>query len=465
MQGVILIVDDKAAFVRHMAQALEHEGYRVEAAHTLTEARAKMLEVYPDVVLMDLNLPDGDGSEFMARIRGEQPQAEFIIVTGHGSIKSAIESTRLGAVDYLTKPFLPEELILSIDSIFKKRSLDDEIRLLRSGGAGTHPRGKSSQEPFPSAAMRHVFARALQAAKLDTIILLLGDSGVGKDYLASWIHSHSRRSDGPYFSINCASIAHDLFESEIFGYEPGAFTGAKGRKRGLLELAQKGTLVLNEIGELDLSLQSKLLSFLDTRSFLRVGGERSVSVDIRIIAATNRDLQGEVIEGKFRRDLFYRLSVFPIVIPPLGERSEDIPVLVDRLLPDLAVQMGMTHRPALDPATLVALQENPWPGNVRELINVLERALILAGEGTIMPWHVGQGTPPSSRWKLEIPFPEGRNLHDITSMVTRELIQEALRRTRGNRGHAASLLGISRHALAYQMRAVGISSGEESPEA
>jgi transcriptional regulator with PAS, ATPase and Fis domain len=318
---------------------------------------------------------------------------------------------------------------------------------------------------FPSTAMRHVYARALQAAKLETFILLLGESGVGKDYLASWIHSHSRRSDGPYFSINCASISRDLFESEIFGYEPGAFTGAKGRKRGLLELAQKGTLLLNEIGELDLGLQSKLLSFLDTRSFPRVGGERTVTVDTRIIAATNRDLQREVEEGRFRRDLYYRLSVFPIVIPPLGERPEDIEVLAGRLLPKLAAQMGMTHVPVVDPAAMEALRDNPWPGNVRELINVLERALILAGSGPIMPWHVGQGSLPSSGWKLQVPFHEGRSLHDVTAMVTRELIQEALRRTQGNRGLAAALLGISRHALAYQMRTVGLHPENDDSEA
>jgi len=303
----------------------------------------------------------------------------------------------------------------------------------------------------PSAAMRDALNKAFFAASTDSIILLLGESGSGKDFLARWIHNHSKRLDGPFFSINCAAIAPELAESELFGHEHGAFTGTRGRKRGLLELAEGGTLLLNEIGELPLSLQSKLLTFLDTRSFMRVGGEKSVHVDARLIAATHRSLEEEVEKGRFLQPLFYRLSVFPIEVPPLRERIEDIPVIVEALMSKLAADMQLSEIPVLDAADLAALSRYHWPGNIRELRNVLERSLMLSGLG---PFRLALSVPETSRedWSMTIRFLAGRTLRDIGDEVAQSLVSEAVRRCGGSKKEAAKLLGISRDSIHRYIR-------------
>ena len=250
------------------------------------------------------------------------------------------------------------------------RDLTDPARSL--------PKQKAVFENYPSEAMRTTMREARSAAASDGTVLLQGESGSGKDYLARWIHDHSKRALGPYFSLNCAAISRELAESELFGHERGAFTGAHGRKRGLLELAEGGTLLLNEIGELPLTLQSKLLTFLDTRSFLRVGGEKLLNVNARIISATNRSLEKEVEEGRFLSALFYRINVFGITVPPLRDRIEDIPILLEEIMPRLAVELQLSHLPYIHPSFAIALTRYDWPGNVRELRNALERALMLS---------------------------------------------------------------------------------------
>ncbi len=250
------------------------------------------------------------------------------------------------------------------------RDVTERTRLL--------PTPKAVFESYPSEAMRTTMSEARSAAASDGTVLLQGESGSGKDYMARWIHDHSKRALGPYFSLNCAAISRELAESELFGHERGAFTGAHGRKRGLLELAEGGTLLLNEIGELPLSLQSKLLTFLDTRSFLRVGGEKPINVNARIISATNRSLEKEVAEGRFLSALFYRINVFGITVPPLRDRIEDIPVLLEEIMSRLAVELQLTRLPYIDPAFAIALTRYDWPGNVREFRNVLERSLMLS---------------------------------------------------------------------------------------
>lgn len=303
--------------------------------------------------------------------------------------------------------------------------------------------------------MQLTLEKALLAASRGSIVLLLGESGSGKDYLARFIHDHSERSNGPFFTINAASVAPELAESELFGHESGAFTGARGRKRGQLELAEGGTLFLNEIGELSPNLQAKLLTFLDTRTFTRVGGEKSISVNARLITATNRDLEKDVSEGRFRRDLYYRLNVLTIKIPSLRDRPEDIPILVQHILEDLQREIRLSAPPELDPKALEALKGYDWPGNVRELRNVLERALILSGGGRITLSALGIGDTEKT-WSFTTAFPEGRSLNEVTVELKRSLVVEALRRTGGNRVAAAALLDISRNSMNHYLRTLGI---------
>jgi PAS domain S-box-containing protein len=304
---------------------------------------------------------------------------------------------------------------------------------------------------FPSGAMRSTLIGARLAAETDSIILLTGESGSGKDHLAKHIHELSRRSSGPFYAVNCAAIPAELAESELFGHEAGAFTGAARRKRGLVELAEGGTLLLNEVGELSQILQAKLLTFLDTFSFTRVGGEKSVTVNVRLIAATNRELEKEVSEGRFRKDLFYRLNVFSIRVPPLRDRVDDMPLLVTRILAQLAADMQLPGIPDINAAAFEKLCHYTWPGNVRELRNVLERALILSRGGRLDADHVGLGSGQCFDDSQVANLPSNKTLPEILGDVERSLIEEALRRSAGRKHEAARLLGISRFALARHM--------------
>ena len=295
---------------------------------------------------------------------------------------------------------------------------------------GVQPSSAVTEREPRSKAMIATLERARHGAQTDGIILLLGESGSGKDYMARWIHSKSQRADGPFFSVNCAAIAREIAESEFFGHERGAFTGAMNRKRGLLELAEGGTLLLNEIGELPLSLQTKLLTFLDTRTFTRVGGEKPIGVNARLIAATHRDLELEVSEGRFLEALYYRLNVYAIRVPPLRERSEDIPFIVEEILLNLATEMRLTQVPVIDQGDITKLLRYRWPGNVRELRNVLERAVMLS-EGGKVDLVMPSLDAPTDEWSYQVRFPEDSQLTDIIQDVTRGLCAEALRRSGG----------------------------------
>lgn len=319
----------------------------------------------------------------------------------------------------------------------------------------------STRDDFRSPVMRQTVARALSAAQSDSTLLLLGESGTGKDYLARYIHDRSRRSGGPFFALNCAAVARELAEAELFGHETGAFTGANRRKRGLLELAEGGTLLLNEIGDLPLPLQAKLLSFLDTRSFTRVGGETNVQVNARIMAATNCDLHEEVQQGRFRLDLFYRLNVLSITVPPLRERREDIPILVRRLTDTLAKEMRLHELPRVDEHAMRKLIEHEWPGNVRQLRNVIERAIILSGDSsdTLSFGELGPRDHLPDEWSFTVKLGDGVSINDVANQVKRALISETLTRSKGNKQLAARQLGLSRFALFRMMKALGLHDG------
>jgi PAS domain S-box-containing protein len=319
----------------------------------------------------------------------------------------------------------------------------------------TQPVPRIKVRNYPSEAMSATLEQAHYAAARDSIVLLTGESGSGKDYVAQWIHSHSRRASGPFFAINCAALPQELAESELFGYEPGAFTGARARKRGMLELAEGGTLLLNEIGELPLALQSKLLTFLDTRSFMRVGGEKNIHINARIVAATHRDLEDEVASGRFLPALFYRLNVFCVNVPPLRERTDDIPILVEEILSILAAEMQLTEIPLIGSASMRVLMKYHWPGNVRELRNVLERALMLWDRGPFKLAIPGLDKTPED-WMCKVTFPLDRSLHEVTEEIRATLCSEALRRAQGNKKEAARILGISRYSFYRYVKSSGI---------
>ncbi len=325
------------------------------------------------------------------------------------------------------------------------------------------PRDRYSPESadgYQSRAMRSALTMARRIAEQDSVVLLLGESGSGKDYVAKYIHAHSNRKNGPYVSLNCAAIAPNLAESELFGHERGAFTGAMGRKRGMLELAEQGTLLLNEVGELSLPLQAKLLTFLDTRKFTRVGGEKEISTNARLIAATNRDLEKEVARGNFRRDLFYRFNVIRIAIPPLRERLEDIPILANEILSRLTAEMQLSSVPLLDAATITALSNYDWPGNVREFRNVLERALITSS-GNRFDVMLPGGDKKARSLNIEL---DGRTLRDVTDEITRCMCENALDQSSGNKRDAAKLLGIARDSLYRYLRQFGLLSGKQEEQ-
>ncbi|MFC1836176.1 sigma 54-interacting transcriptional regulator [Thermodesulfobacteriota bacterium] len=305
---------------------------------------------------------------------------------------------------------------------------------------------EAAASEYPAPAMRSLLRTARTAARKRGNILILGESGSGKDYLARYLHDHSTRADSSFYALNCAAVPSELAESELFGHESGAFTGAKGRKRGLVELAEGGTLLLNEIGELPLQLQAKLLAFFDTKSFTRVGGERPISVDARILAATNRDLQAEMQAGRFRRDLYYRLHVLRLSVPPLRERIDDIPILVGEIMESLASEMQLSERPVVDQATVDRLMAYNWPGNVRELRNVLERALMLWEGGPLKVGPLGEAVS-GEEWSYVVRFPRARSMAEVTRCMKESLVREALRRNEGNRTRAARLLGVTRFSL------------------
>ncbi|MDQ7782471.1 MAG: sigma 54-interacting transcriptional regulator [Desulfomonilaceae bacterium] len=314
---------------------------------------------------------------------------------------------------------------------------------------------RSDEPDYPAPAMKKALDQALSAAQSDTTTLITGESGSGKDFLARYIHERSKRGSGPFYAINCAALPPDLAESELFGHEAGAFTGANRAKRGLLELAEGGTLLLNEIGELSPGMQAKLLSFMDTKTFTRVGGEKCTTVNARLLAATNRDLEKEVAKGRFRVDLFYRLNVLRIRVPPLRERLEDIPILVNEILTRIAFELQLTECPEIDPSNMVRLAQYSWPGNVRELRNVLERVLIVSGTGPLHFDSLSESPDKAPAWSWQTGFPPELPFTELVKSLKRAVIQEALARTGGKKTETARLLGITRHILRRQIEAAG----------
>ena len=449
----ILVVDDEEFLRNEIARILGEEGYAVRAVETGRAALELVAREGMDLVLLDLNLPDIHGIEVLREVKSRDPELLVIVVTGYGSVESAVESLKLGAYDYIKKPFKADAIKLIVRLALETQRLRRRVRVIREREIGS---GQVVVGEGP--AMAEVLRQARDVAQhADTTVLLAGESGTGKEVVARLIHSLSDRAQAPFLEINCASIPGPILESELFGHEPGAFTDARKAKEGLLEAASGGTVFLDEVGDMDLAVQAKLLRFLETRRIRRLGGVRDAQVDVRVIAASNRDLKEAIQCRTFREDLYYRLNVFPIRLPPLRERPEDILPLAEYFLDHFHRKF---HRPLpqISPEARANLLSYPWPGNVREMRNLMERlaitfrgTLIAAGD---LPEEVrGSRARAAPRWLLP---PEGASLERLELQLARGLIVQALDRTGGNVSQAAKLLGLPRGTLRHRMESLGL---------
>jgi two-component system response regulator AtoC len=473
----ILVVDDEYSVAGFVKEVLTEEGYHVEVSHNGREALSVVKKFSPDIVILDFMMPDMNGLQVLAELKAFDESIQVLMLTAYNSVPTAIEAIRQGAADYILKPFDLETLKLAVAKLVEKISLKHQVRYLQETFARRAI--KSEFVLCPSPQMSKVYELASQVAQTNnTTVLILGESGVGKEHVAQFIHLQSARKSKPFVELNCAAIPDNLLESELFGHEPGAFTDARSKKIGLLEYADGGTLFLDEIGDMPLTMQAKVLKVMETKSFRRVGGLKEIKTDVRIIAATNKDLALAIEKGQFREDLYYRLQVFPIVIPPLRERAEDITHLASFFL-NLFSQT-MRKRLTFSDSALKALLSYKWKGNVRELKNVVERAAIITpSDGIIQPEHLGLAidveTPTASTASTSPPaheglpagetyadtvsaikFPDNFSLKAYLECIERGYILAALAQTRGNQLRAAKLLGIERHVLRYQMKRLGI---------
>lgn len=447
----ILIIEDEPKMLRLLELNLAEEGYAVSTAANAEVGLKILTRDRIDLVLTDLKLPGMDGLEFLAAVKRHDARIPVIVMTAYGTVETAVEAMKAGASDYVLKPFSIEEikLILRKELDFKKLR-EENVTLREALGR----RYEFKNIIARSRGMQEVLATVERVAPTNSTVLLGGESGVGKDLIARAIHEHSRRASGPFVKINCAAIPENLLESELFGYEKGAFTGAAGSKPGKFELADKGTIFLDEIGDMPPTIQAKLLRVLQDREFERLGGTKTLKVDVRVVAATNQDLRAALEQGTFREDLYYRLNVVPISIPPLRERREEIPDLVGHFIERFARESGKPIR-GITPAAMKVLMDFHWPGNVRELENIIERAVALAGGEVLDVADIRLDLSPvrSAPAPGGVPFvPEGMTLEQFED----EIIKEALRRAGGNKSQAARLLGLSRNAFRYRLAKIGV---------
>ena len=455
MKKKILIVDDETKITKIVSRILYEEGYEVCTADTGEKGVELAGMESPDIMLMDLNLPGISGIEAMNRIKKAHPEMIVIFITAYGSISSAVEAMRYGAYDYITKPFDNDALLMALRRAEEHLNLRLEVMHLKDQ---LKEKYQFTSIIGQSKKIRTVFEYMDRVAATDATVLVQGESGTGKELIVRAIHQASRRNSNPFIAVNCGAIPPNLVESRLFGHEKGAFTDAKERRIGSFEQADSGTLFLDEVGELSLDDQVKLLRAIEERKIVRVGGSREIPVDIRIIAATNKDLAEEVEAGMFRQDLFFRLNVFFIKIPPLRERVEDIPLLVDNFI----AKFKKTTAPDVTGISQQAVQHlkmYDWPGNVRELQNAIQSALIMCRKGAILPRHLPlrvQGYPLID----EVEPGRGEGLEDqvkkVTEDVEKKLILQALEKCNGSRTKAAELLGISRKTLFNKMHRLKI---------
>jgi DNA-binding NtrC family response regulator len=446
----IVVVEDEVNIRTALVTMLEKMGHRARAAGTGEEALRMLEEARTDVdlVITDLKMPGMSGLDLLRRVKESWPDSEVIVTTAYGSVETAVEAMRLGAYDYLTKPVDRERFPVVVEKALERRGLAAENRQLR---ARLETRARFETMIGESEPMRRIYDLIEMVAGSDATVLLAGESGTGKELVARAIHQKSGRAGGPFVTLNCGALPENLFESELFGYEKGAFTGAGGTKAGRFELADGGTLFLDEIGELSLKSQVDFLRVLETKEFRRLGGTKVVKVDTRIIAATNRNLEAAVKEGAFREDLYYRLNVIPIRLPPLRDRSEDIPLMVESFLREFAAQHQRTQQ-EVAPEAMRLLRLYSWPGNIRQLRNVIERLVVTVRETTIHPRDLPEEIQASKEDVRTMLVTLGTPLEQ----VEQEVIRRTLIEVTGHREKAAKALGISPRTLHYKIKQYGI---------
>src|SRR5215831_4979788 len=443
--ATILVVDDEPLIRYALNDRLVADGYRVVEAGTAADAIAKSAEGV-DLVLLDYKLPDGDGLSVLKRIRERDPDALVILLTAHSSVEIAVEAMKQGAYHYANKPFNLDEISLLVAKALETTQLRREVRSLRESQAQPYSFDRIVGEGNAVKAVKTLLKKV--ATSPASTVLLTGESGTGKDLAAKVLHFNSARASKPFMNITCSALPEALMESELFGHERGAFTGADRQKRGLFETADGGTVFLDEIGEMVPGLQAKLLRFLEEKTFKRVGGSVDIRVDVRVVAATNRNLQEEVKQSKFREDLFYRLNVLPIALPPLRERADDIPRLVAFYVDAYNTEFKK-HVKGVTPEAMAQLQRHPWPGNIRELRNAIERAMLLS-ENTMLEVEdfIPGGAAGGVRLGGQVELPAaGLDLEQLE----RSLVVQALERTGWNQTKAAALLGLNRDQIRYRI--------------
>jgi two-component system nitrogen regulation response regulator NtrX len=454
VKPLILVVDDEPGVRSALSGVLRDEGYQVDAVESGEACLDRLARTPYDVVLLDVWLPGADGLATLERIRERQVDAPVIMISGHGNIESAVRAIKLGAFDFIEKPLSLDKTMLVVRNALRQRRLEAENRALR---ARVDRRLEMVGESY---AMRQLREQVAMAAPTNGRVLIFGDNGTGKELVARTIHALSRRRSGPFVEVNCAAIPEELIESELFGHVKGAFTGAVGDRRGKFELADGGTIFLDEIGDMTLKTQAKVLRVLQEQVVEPVGGTSGVRVDVRVLAATNKELPAEIRTGRFREDLYFRLNVIPIFVPPLRDRREDIPLLAEHFMAGFAREYGRRTK-ALDVSAVAALQEYPWPGNVRELRNVIERLIIMVPGETIsardLVFLEGLSAPePETAGDEE--SVQGVTLQAARNRFEREFILRALAAQGGNVSRTADVLGVERSNFYRKMRALGIAA-------
>ena len=454
MSAHILVVDDEKAIGLALKGILGDEGYEVSLAQDGAEALALVEEEAPDLVLLDIWMPGMDGLEVLERLKRRQSALPVIMISGHANVEMAVKATRLGAFDFIEKPLDMDKILLAARNALALGRLAEENLLLK---AKAEPPQLSGSSPA-IVAVREAIARV---APTDSWVLITGENGTGKELVAHAIHSLSSRADQALVDVNCAAIPEELIESELFGHEKGAFTGAAARKRGKFELADRGTLFLDEIGDMSLKTQAKILRILQEQKFERVGGRKTVTVDVRVIAASNKDLQEEMRQGRFREDLFYRLKVFPLHVPPLRERVEDIPLLIADFVAELA-RKNPNLPVSFSPEAVEALGRHPWPGNVRELKNFVERMMILGRGREITPADLPPDLAGPAPARAAGPAaPAGPvDFKEVRSRWEAEFLAAKLKEYGGNISKLAEAIGLERSYLSRKLK--GLASGGDA---
>jgi DNA-binding NtrC family response regulator len=455
MSAKILIVDDEPNTIMTMRRALELEGYEVKTAGSIGEAKDRLREERAELCLLDVRLPDGDGLDFLERESQAGSTLPTIMMSGHATIDDAVRATRLGARDFLEKPISQDRLLLTIANVLELRRLEEENERLKEEARAA---GGDDEMLGRSPTMQALKDQIQRVAESEGRVLITGENGTGKELIARAIHAASTRKQRPFVSLNCAAVPAELIESELFGHEKGAFTGAVKQKTGKFERAHRGTLFLDEVGDMPPAMQAKLLRVLQTGEVERVGGNETIRVDVRVLSATNKDLRQEIGDGRFREDLYYRLNVVPLLAPPLRERKTDIPILVERFLKEAAAR---NHRraPTLTDRAMALLADYHYPGNVRELKNLVERIVILApAEQETLDGRDIAHFIPSEKKEAPVAYREGARLQDLVTEAERQIVLAALEAHGGVIAETARALGIERSNFHKKLKALGIRS-------